>query len=53
MSTSTTLPADPFAPFVPSDAERFDTRRLCHLLRRAAFGVTSKRMTDLRDKKSA
>ena len=47
---ATTLPSDPFSPFVASDADPFDTKKLCHLLRRAAFGPTVKRLDDGRDK---
>ena len=44
MSEPIRPPADPFAQFVPSDAAPFDTRRLCHVLRRCAFGVTPQRL---------
>src|SRR5213082_2843340 len=37
----------------PPAEQPFDTRRLCHLLRRTAFGVTPKRLADLRGKKPA
>jgi uncharacterized protein (DUF1800 family) len=37
-------PNDPFSPFVPSADQPFDHRRLCHLLRRAALGVSSQRL---------
>jgi uncharacterized protein (DUF1800 family) len=37
-------PSDPFSPFVPSASEPFDHRRLCHLLRRAALGVSTQRL---------
>jgi uncharacterized protein (DUF1800 family) len=38
LGTSTTLPSDQFAEFVPSDTQPWDSRRLNHLLRRAALG---------------
>jgi uncharacterized protein (DUF1800 family) len=50
MAEPTTLPSDPFSPFVASDADPFDQRKLCHLLRRAAFGPTVKRLDDYRGK---
>lgn len=37
-------PEQPFAPFVPTADEPFDHRRLCHLLRRAALGVSPDRI---------
>ena len=37
-------PSDPFSPFVPSADQPFDHRRLCHLLRRAALGVSPLRL---------
>src|SRR5438874_10324996 len=53
MSQPTTLPANPFEPLVPSDADPFDTRWLCHLLRRAAFGPTVQRLETWRSKSPA
>src|SRR5439155_18716336 len=46
-------PANPFGTFAATADQPFDTRKLCHLLRRTAFGVTPKRLTDLRDKTPA
>src|SRR5436305_1553534 len=37
-------PNDPFSPFVPSADQPFDHRRLCHLLRRAALGISPQRL---------
>jgi Protein of unknown function (DUF1800) len=37
-------PNDPFSPFVPAADQPFDHRRLCHLLRRAALGVSPQRL---------
>jgi hypothetical protein len=37
-------PDDPFSPFVPSADQPFDHPRLCHLLRRAALGVSIDRL---------
>src|SRR5829696_446814 len=53
MSASLQPPADPFAAFVPSNDQPFDERWLCHLLRRAAFGVTPERMKKWSGKASA
>src|SRR6266511_6098820 len=36
--------ARPFEPFEPTQAEPFDLRRLCHILRRTTFGVTPARL---------
>jgi hypothetical protein len=45
MSDSVVKPPDnPFAAYTPTADEPFDTRRLCHLLRRCAFGVTPQRL---------
>jgi hypothetical protein len=44
MPDPTPLPNDPFSPFVPSAETPFDHRRLCHLLRRAALGVSLPRL---------
>jgi uncharacterized protein (DUF1800 family) len=44
MTQSSKPPENPFAPYVPSKVEPFDNRRLCHLLRRCAFGVTVDRL---------
>jgi hypothetical protein len=44
-------PPNPFDVYSPTDKEPFDWRRLCHLLRRASFGVTPKRLEKLKDKK--
>ena len=44
MPDPTPLPSDPFSPFVPSAETPFDHRRLCHLLRRAALGVSLPRL---------
>ena len=44
------LPENPFAPFVATDVEPFDQRRLCHLLRRASFGPTPKRLAEMKGK---
>src|ERR1051325_7729835 len=51
MSDSPKPPERPFDPFVPSAADPFDTRRLCHLLRRTSFGVTPARIESNKDKK--
>ena len=37
-------PERPFEVFEPTAGEPFDTRRLCHLLRRTSFGATPKRL---------
>ena len=44
MASATKPPDQPFATFNPSAAEPFDHRRLCHLLRRAALGVSPQRL---------
>jgi hypothetical protein len=41
---------DPFSPFVPTESEPFDQRRLGHLLRRCAFGATTDRLERWRGK---
>jgi uncharacterized protein (DUF1800 family) len=46
MTASTTPPSDPFSPFAPSADQPFDHRRLCHLLRRAALGISPQRLQD-------
>jgi hypothetical protein len=43
-SPNASPPDQPFAPFVPSSKEPFDHRRLCHLLRRAALGISPDRL---------
>src|SRR4051794_25195043 len=52
LTTNPTInpPPDPFSPFVASDAEPFDARRLGHLLRRCAFGTTPQRLEQWRGK---
>src|SRR4051812_40264474 len=40
-------PSDPFATYVPSEAEPWNVQRVGHLLRRVAFGSTWKRQQDL------
>src|SRR5690349_9210811 len=44
MASATKPPDQPFATFNPSAAEPFDHRQLCHLLRRAALGVSAQRL---------
>ena len=44
MAAQTTPPTDAFGPFVPTNEEPFDSRRLGHLLRRAALGVSPERL---------
>src|SRR5438132_5385356 len=38
-------PDDPFLAYEPSDEQPFDDRRLSHLLRRTAFGLTPQRLS--------
>jgi uncharacterized protein (DUF1800 family) len=44
MATTISPPSDPFSPFVPSADQPFDHRRRCHLLRRAALGISPQRL---------
>jgi len=37
-------PADALKPYEPSPGDPFDHRKLCHLLRRAALGVSAERV---------
>lgn len=39
-------PADPFAALIPPADAPFDHRRLCHLLRRAALGISADRLRE-------
>jgi uncharacterized protein (DUF1800 family) len=43
-------PAEQFAAFEPSTQQPFNERWLCHLLRRAAFGVTNDRLNQFKGK---
>lgn len=45
-----TPPERPFDAFEPTDADAFDTRKLCHLLRRTSFGVTTQRIDSFKGK---
>src|SRR5436305_6777515 len=44
MVQPTNLPPDAFSPFVPTGDEPFDHAKWCHLLRRAAMGVSAERL---------
>jgi hypothetical protein len=44
MAESLSLPTDPFSPYVSTGDAALDHRRLCHLLRRAALGVSPDRL---------
>jgi hypothetical protein len=44
MLQSPALPAKPFEAYVPSSARPFDNKKLAHLLRRTAFGLTAERL---------
>ena len=44
MLQSPALPAKPFEAYVPSSDQPFDIKKLAHLLRRTAFGLTAERL---------
>ncbi len=53
MDAVTSVPPErPFEEYGASEADPFDTRKLCHLLRRTTFGVTPKRLAQFKGKSS-
>ena len=44
MQSNSSPPDRPFEPFAPSTSDPFDTRRICHLLRRTSFAATPQRV---------
>ncbi|MEO6437224.1 MAG: DUF1800 domain-containing protein [Tepidisphaeraceae bacterium] len=51
--SQTNPPTDPFSPLVPSADAPLDTRLVCHVLRRCAFGATPERLARFKDKSPA